>query len=649
MSEARVTSRDQCTAPPDGAQTLSPAAFFWESLRPDTPYRAALLVIVAFSGAAFWLAAKILHPDVPLGVLAMVRNGGGQNGDVQIYPVITSLFHVGEEVVYEALGSGIRSTPFVILLPHGVLYALFGVSGFAVADVLFKLLYYASLCALLKTVGLRVAGVSESISALVTANGQALMSLVAKTLWGKSWVLFLGTMRIPRPFVTDSVLFWALALILVPFLVGTSGMKRASWIALGALLGVLMQWDPYLFLPLALVLGSGGGYWLLSILRNPTQRTQLIGSWILMAATGALIASPYVAQRLIERPEIPARLGLFPVSRTTPIVSAGGVPFLAIATALVVATVGILLTTSVRERTRRVRPLLALWIVTTLATVALPISCVVLGRAAQTYHAGITVRTMASLLIVVCAGHALAVVIERVRALHRTWARGLVRAAAGTAKVLICGLCLVFTATTAWTQAEAQPDTSFLRLATALSQRHRPEWRVIGTLDPQVSWWWTSFGGGNAYVPDATVTIVSDAELEKRLAAFCREIGMSRDEFRAEIVQWETMARWLGGLKYQAFSSYTPVPLADYPEQERARIRATAADDCWALVLPTSAVERLLRIFDATAPAADLPQRLDLIVIRQETSTQHLAPRPERYNLIYADDAYRVWERKHAP
>jgi hypothetical protein len=644
-----VRSADPHTAPPASEGALSPAAFFWESLWPDTFYRAALLVIVAFSGVAFWLAAKILHPNVPLGVLAMLRNGGGESGDVQVYPAITSFLNVGEGIVYEALGSGIRSTPFVTLLPHGVLYALLGTSGLVVADVLFKLLYYASLCALLKTVGLRVPGVTESISALVTANGHALISFIAKTLWGKDWSLFLGGMRIPRPFVTDSILFGALALILLPFLVGTCAMKRSSWIALGALLGVLMQWDPYLFLPLALVLGVGCVYWLLTVLRNRTQATELIGSWILMATTLVLVASPYVMQRLTERPEIPVRLGLFPVSRTAPIVSVRGLPFFAIATALVAATVGILLTTSARERARRLRPLLALWIVSALAVLALPISCIVLGRAAQTYHAGITVRTMASLLIIVCVGHVFEVVIVGASRLHRPRAPEFVRAAAGTAKILVCSLCIGFTVSTAWTQAAARPEADFLRLATALSERRQPEWRVIGTLDPQVSWWWTSFAGGNAYVPDATLTTVPDAELEQRLAAFCREIGMSRDEFRTEILKWETMARWLGGLKYQAFRTYTPVPLEDYPEAERARIRATAADDCWGLTMPNSAVVRLLRLFDETAPAADLPQRLDLIVIRQDASTQHLAPRPERYDLIYADDTYRVWDRKGAP
>jgi hypothetical protein len=141
------------------------------------------------------------------------------------------------------------------------------------------------------------------------------------------------------------------------------------------------------------------------------------------------------------------------------------------------------------------------------------------------------------------------------------------------------------------------------------------------------------------------LTVVPDAELESRLASFCREIGMRREAFR-EAISHPATAAWVGGLKYQAFKSYSIAPLADYAERDREWIRQNTSDDCWRLALPRTVVARLMKTFDDAKPASDSSRRLDLIMLTKSGVMRKLGPAPAKYDLIYESDAYRIWERR---
>ncbi len=627
--------------------SVRPLAFFCESLWPNTRFRALLLSIVAFSGCAFWLAAALRHPDVPLSVMAMFRNGGGASSDTQVYPLITSYLKVGERIVYESLGSNARSFRFASLLPHALSFALFGVYGFVLADAAVKLAYHGSLSALIKTLGIR-SSLAESASLFVVANGHKLITAVAKA-WGKEWFLFLGDMRLPRPFVADVFFFGALAFVLLPCVLDLDEITDASWVVCGVLLSALLQSDVHAFTVLALAVGIQFARGVLGVARKDRgRRTRMLKACVLLGGAFVVTCLPFALERAGEDPEMRGRLGVFPVARSAPLVSLQGFPFFGIATAVVVVTLAILVVCAARDRRLRARSILALWTVGVLATVALPVSCLVLGQAVQTYHFGIRLRVISSLLLVLSSAHAVECIMTycNEHCGSRPLTSRLLGHAPWVGKVLVCTVCISFTALMSWRHAEAKGGDAFIALAKRLAGGVHTEWKVMGTLDPQVSWWWTSFAGGNAYVPDASLTTVSDAILEERFASFCREIGMSREEFREALSTWEAMVYWLGVLKYQAFKSYSIAPLADYAERDQAWIRQNTSDDCWRLALPRTAVARLMRTFDDAEPASDSSRRLDLIVLTKSGVMRKLGPAPAKYDLIYESDAYRIWERR---
>jgi hypothetical protein len=624
----------------------SPFAVFWESLRPDSLYRVLLLLIVAFGGGAFWLFAVWRHPGVPLNVLVMFRNGGGAHGDALTYPMITSFLSAHDTVVFESSSFGLQPSGVAGLLPYGVCYALFGIYGFIIADIIVKLLYYASLAGLLKTLGIRAEYLAESISAFFVANGREAIAALSTVVSGKLWIIFLGgDMRIPRPFVTDVFFFGALALLLLPYFRELRTIPYSVWVALGGLLSALMQGDITLFIVLGMALPFQVALLLWKAFRDRGLRPRIAKALALQWTAFAVVSVPFVIQRLSEHPDFVIRVGLFPVARTSLLFSREGLPYFFCATAMAAGTWALLLVGPRRDRVQRTRPILALWAVAALGIAALPVSSFLMGKAVQTYHFGLVLRFICSLLIVLCAGH----VVEAVAGYANSYPRGqvVVRAGRRIAQVLVCVLSLYYATAVAWDQAEARGAPGFLAMANMLDANRREEWKVVGTLDPMVSWWWTAFGGHYAYVPDCTRTPLADAQLEERFVSFCREVGMGTESFRQVLSDQQTIASWLGGLKYQAFRGYAIAPLEDYSERDRQWIRHHTSEECWQrLSLPTTTVTRLTRLFEAARPISDDAPRLDLIVLSNEPNLRNLTPPPDRYELIYANETYRVWERK---
>jgi len=578
----------------------------------------------------------------------MYRNGGGWEGDVEYYPLITSYFHLGEELVYESRGTGLRSLPYVALFPHGVLFALFGIGGLVLADALVKLLYYGSLSGLMKTLGLG-AYAAESISAFVVANGWYAVGVVTNAAFGKPWLLFLADMRIPRPFVTDVILFVTLAFLLRPCLEKIDKINSTSWLLFGVLLGLLMQSDIFSFLILGPALIAQSGYLGWRALRRTDLWARIWANWGLCAAAFILISVPFIVQRASEHPDIPVRLGVFPVPRTSPLVSPEGLSYVGVATAMVLATLLIVAVCSPRQQELRVRSILALWVVDVLSVLGLPVSCMALGKSLQTIHFGFGVHAISSLVMVLCCAQvaeSIATLLRR-RFAPRAAGRQLVRCARRGGEVLLCATCAFYTSALAWQHADASGLPGFIPLATELSRHKLDNWKVMGTPDDEVSYWWTSFGGGCAYLPDCLFTTVPDRALEERFVSFCREIGMNRKDFQAELSEHETKARWLGGLKFQASRDYLPAPLEDYSAEDRAWIlQHRSYDSWWRLVIPQTTEARLVRMFDAAKPASETARRLDVIVLKRDKVTRSLAPSADRYRLVYEDETYRVWERR---
>lgn len=624
----------------------SPLADIWESLRPDSLYRTLLLCIVVFSGGAFWLFAAWRHPGVPLDVLVMFRNGGGAHGDALYYPMFTSFLSAHDTGVFESNGFGLQPAGFAGLFPHGVLYALLRIHGFIVADIVVKLLYYASLAGLLKTLGVRAPHLAESISVFFVANGREAIAALSTAIVGKLWIVFLGgDMRIPRPFVSDVFFFGALALLLLPCVRAFSTIPRSLWLALGGLLSMVMQGDVILFIILGMVLPLQFGLLLWKARREAEPRSRVVKVLALQWTAFAVVATPFVIQRLTEHPDYAVRVGVFPVARTSLLFSREGLPYFFCASALAALTCMLLLAGSRRDRAQRIRAIGGLWVVATLAIAALPVSSFVMGKAVQTYHFGLALRFISSLLMVLCTGHAVEAIAAYADGSPR-W-QPVVGTVRRIAQVLVCILSVHYATAVAWDQAEARGAHGFLAMATMVDVNRRDEWKVVGTLDPLVSWWWTAFGGRYAYVPDCTRTTSPDRQLEERFVSFCREVGMDAEDFKAVLADQQVIASWLGALKYQAFNGYAIAPLEDYADEDREWIQHHTSDQCWQrLALPTTTVSRLTRMFAAARPISGDSPRLDLIVLTNESGMRKLGPPSDRYELIYANETYRVWERK---
>jgi hypothetical protein len=675
----------------------SPLTFFWESVWPRRPYQVVVLLILVFSGAAFWLAAVIRHPDTPLDVLAMFRNGGGSQADTEAYPLITRYLRRGEQFVYEAQGSGVRPESIFALLPHGVLFAGLGISGIVLADVLVQICYYGGLCALVRTLGVR-SPVAEFAGLFAVAKGSGLVSAASLALAGKPWLLFLGDMRLPRPFVTDIFFLLALAYLVLPFVVAPAHIRRSAWALLGFFLGAVMQGDPTSFMILAVAAVFPFTYLLVRLRRDgmPLQRVStnagqaergclpplkkgdrggfvrmirsqippdlpfskggtcyrsenrhslhgVFGNLILLTAVCAVTSLPFVWQRLGEHPDVPRRLGVFPVSRSAPLISLDGASYLVVAT--IGAALVLLIVAACRpDDTRRyLRAVVALWLTALAGLLALPVSCVVLGKAAQTAHFGVGVRVVASVLMLLCGASAFDAAATFAR--QRFGMRRLRRIAAAC----VCGACVYYSGAAAWRHAGATTLPGFIPLAVELHSLRHEGWQVMGTFDFQVALWWTAFAGGYTYFPDCSTTTLSDDALEERFASFGREIGMDAEGFRAQVADPMTRAAWLGALKYQGFQGYALAPLDEYADSDRAFIERNTSELCWSrLVVPRTTEARWLRLFDAAAPALASPWRLDLIVLRNDGVQGQLAPPAEQYDLIYTSDWYRAWQRRPA-
>src|SRR5207244_3146161 len=85
-------------------------------------------------------------------------------GDSDYYQQVAALAHLqlGETVVKEFAGTGVRSFPFASIVVHSVLFRLAGVYGFIVGDIVVTILFFIALTALLTG-----CGVTRSVARIV--------------------------------------------------------------------------------------------------------------------------------------------------------------------------------------------------------------------------------------------------------------------------------------------------------------------------------------------------------------------------------------------------------------------------------------------------------------------------------------------------
>lgn len=612
----------------------------------------ALFVCAALvSVLSYWTVGLRTYP---LDVLVTYRYA-----DDLYLPLVVGLSqgNLGEPTHLETHGQGVLSFPLVNLVPHAVALRAFGAAGFVVMDVLLVVLVYFLTRALL-----RAATVPRWLASLLAfVNACAAPELLAALL-GAVFLrvpVHLWDVRFPRPLVSH-VYVLLCCLMLLRLVAGERHDRRREWLLAGGALGVAAQANPWA----GFTLGAAAGLVTLFLWRDRFRddRRRLVAHAVSASAALAATLCPVALQRLGEDPTFSLRLGLFPVSRWAPLLDGK----LALQGLAPLVWTALVLAMSARvepdARARR-RALALLGALPALAGVAMPLSCVALGKSIQPYHFPEEMRTFAALSMLACLAigvhlASLAVGAERLLATKPT----------GRALTLarLCAAALVVLAQLSWSvpkharradlHAHVRPlGDRELRAVRAdyhvafpelVRELRRPEYagaKVVATFDPLVMGWWNLFGGGYLFAPNPLVTTAGDEEVERRLLLFCAALDMEPDHVGELLAEYEVVTLNLGLAKYQASEAYAFAPLSEYTPELQAWLPRSSIYNNWLVALPRSEQRRLVERYRQLRRAPPPPARLDLIVLSNGPSQGPLRPDPRRFELVFRNAVFRIF------
>lgn len=619
-----------------------------EARRFATLQRWALPLVPALAISLYWILSW--QQGESLSVAAIYRHG-----DYTYFPGIAGLAHfsVGEWLVAEQLGEGVRSLPFPGLLLHGLAFGVLGPLGLALADALLAVgAYYASR-RLLRTCG--VGYPTDEMLALVLSCG--LLSWPENLFSGwTDWTFrfHLWGFRIPRPLVTDLLLLLCVERALRVFVRERDDAREWAW--LGFWYGLLLQSNFYA----AATVGLGVAVGLADRVRRGWSLGRAARSTGSLALATAATAWPFALQRLLEHPDVPVRLGSFPVPRLEPL---GLGPALLkdiageVAQAVAVAALGAAVVAWRRTGERRLTSasLLALSLLCALSALALPASTLLLARTVQPYHFVEELVTFKTLVFLVATGCVLEAVLA-VRFL-RDGLSPVNRARRATALLAVCALLAIAGALELHRPWLRRTDhvrsdfevyrfpgyrAAFRELTETLEAQRDRGARVVGTLDIQVHAWWSLFGGGQLFSPDPFATGVSDSEIEERLLRLLRTLGATTEALGRLLHVRPLQIFFLSCDKYQFSRGYQAAPLSDYPPEVRRHLAQTSELSSWVIAMPLSERRRVLERYNRSeAVGEDL--RLDLIVLGRGPLDRDLVPPAARFGLVFQNDWFRVY------
>ncbi len=390
---------------------------FWDDCReivlPANKWHHGFHAVVIAVALTYWVGSLIFL-KVNWAEIAMYRPAG----DNQLWPVITALshFNFGDPTDAVKYGQGIGGFHAVILLPHAIAFAVFGPPGYMIADVVYSWCYFVVAAMLFRRWGLaRLSSVVLS-AALCTLSLQAVLQKLSLAfakfvgLFGfgiAEWAfpdliaLSIAGNRLPRPFPTEILLVLVLYFFVrqwqdhrVPTL------KRG--LAVGALMGLLMQGDPYSFSALGLfslvVFGRA----------MPFQKWRIPWRFWVGALIGmTLVGWYFVVQILAQHPDGAVRFGLATYARSKILLLPSYGPWLRLALTIcfVVLIRGLVQRQQMRLKLAAPKndrdpgsrtlaadlnrntslALFALGLVTC-AWLAQPVQLLLLGKGAQTFH-----------------------------------------------------------------------------------------------------------------------------------------------------------------------------------------------------------------------------------------------------------------------
>lgn len=632
----------------------SPLAGWW-SFRWDLIF----LTLVSIRSLVPWGVAAWKNPDDPLASLILYSGL-----DICYAPLVSELSQLSlhDPAVFEKEGTGVTSFPVASILPHALCCSIFGECGYVVAGILVTFAYYGVALLLLKSFGiapplrqflafLLVVGLQFVVQAGYASPGYTATS--PDWPWGASLILLPWGERIPRPFVAEVYLVLGMASLFLIAREYGSYRRFAPWVLLGIACAGLMQSDlagfSFVALSGALLFGwawiLSGGRWIALLLRATVA-----------AGVAAVLSLPFLYQRLSEIPDIPRRFGVFEIDRSNP-------PFLdgKQANTLILTVGALLLLFSVvrrgalRTERERVAGLATCLAFTWVGHYSVPLITILLGKGVQLQLFPIQAAKATGYLLLYLAFEA-----------YREWAARRLSDAPGEPRPWVKRACLavacVFLLLLVGREWDSQIDghkrndfqeyaelenyrSNFLELVQFLSRDSNTELKVMGTFDHQVYAWWCAFENGKSFLPDPFATVLSDDEIESRLAWFCRSLGMSADSFGRFIQEHFVHVLWFAHNKYQASGAYRFSEMEDYLPETRKRIEKARVEDSWEIAVPIGETKRMVEKFRDLPPEAPGAARLDFVVLDKTKNQNGLAPPTESFSLKFENDAFRVYLR----
>jgi hypothetical protein len=617
---------------------------------------------IVFSALSPWIRTRLRFPDDSFDVSVIYRS---HVGDIQYYPLIAELSRGSftDETIKELKGTQILSFPTASMLPHALAFALFGAPGFMVADVVVAILYFSCVVAFFRvlgaswsasTIGSLFVSLSIPLELSILADlGPLVTKLPILTrLWG---------LRIPRPFVSE--LFIVLSFVVSLRIMASNDRGRtAHWVAIAAAYALLLQSD----LHAAMIFAFASPFLLYGIVKQRGVSQTLYGVvWAGLLFT--ILASHFVLSRLTENPEIPIRWGVFALNRL------GGfdrnwlrhLPQVCLTILSVYFTARLFdqnAPKSPLESTHPLRRTMPYVLVLLLAAFfAKPLSILILGKTVQPYHFDDRMSR-------ICTYFLVGVVLLWVDWGIQRFARrsSFIQNRLGTATACLQAASLavacayVFLITFLYSggrvdtahlrsayyihTAESQPNyrRNFTELAAYLDKNVKPD-AVIATFDHEVYSWWMTFHEGYSYLVEPFVSSASDEELESRLAALCRLLGMSTEQYLKFIQNDYVNTFFLGCAKYQASAWRRYSTLDDYTDEQKQTFLKSR--DVWNVAIPQSELRRLKTSYEASeAPGAE--RELDVIVLSNFGPEKELAPPAENWTPAFENNAFRVYRAR---
>lgn len=630
-----------------------------ETLFPQDRQGQITVFCVVLSGLAYWLISFFQYPDNPLSVVVLYRG----TDDSALYSLIRALSQctIGESVVHEYSGLGVRSTPFTPMIIHAVLFRLLGPAGFIVADVLFMWLYYSLATALLRAVGIqqKLSRLASFCLTLGVLNFSFTIAFSSPFSLLNTHILFnFWDMRFPRSLVSGPIFLLAL-LALVTLFNSTKALRgKIVWVILGLATAGLIQADFHSSMVFSLCVVP---VLLFILLMSKSQRRIIIKGIVFCVLAGTLVSLPFFIQRLAEHPDIPLRSGLFSLDRSAFLFQPQGLRF-----AILVFLLFIFLeflkrsfpdsVNAIHSRSSRLFSYLCLS-----ACFSLPISVFLLGKTIQPYHFKMvsdTYSSYAMLIHLLILFEVAAAILQPFRDRvfrRRLWHIVYIFAVMLCLLLFSMRMALKTTRLTNHIRADIPewknlPDyrVHFVALVQELQSKKYTSCRVVGTFDSQVTYWWLTFGGGKGFLVDPMISTLSDDEVESRLIDFCRLLGMTPNTFSAFISQNYINLFWLGLNKYQASRAHTFSHLEDYSPEDRKRILSTPGvqhwEETWTVFIPLSEQKRLRARFEREKSLHS--RRLDLIILNRNEIAAGLSPVSQDFVLEFENPVFQVWVRK---